>query len=143
MRWEELDWQILDRLRAGFLHEGLARAGDYWRSRADLENYDFTFAQRIAWKWRAVLREVAIKIGEPSRLRARHLVDFGCGTGRNLIPLAEQGWRVVGVDLSSDMLEEYRTKASLVAQSEAVAIRANMAHLDCLADGFADTVLCM
>ena len=91
-------------------------------------------------------RLIAEHLG-PAAIRSdgsrRIAVDFGCGTGRNLIPLAEQGWRVVGVDLSLDMLEEYRTKASLVAQSKAVAIRANMAHLDCLADGFADTVLCM
>ena len=73
----------------------------------------------------------------------RIAVDFGCGTGRNLVPLAEQGWRVVGVDLSLDMLGEYRTKAASLTQNEAVAIRANMANCECLADGFADAVLCM
>ena len=52
----------------------------------------------------------------------RIAVDFGCGTGRNLVPLAEQGWRVVGVDLSLDMLGEYRTKAASLTQNEAVAI---------------------
>ncbi len=73
----------------------------------------------------------------------RIAVDLGCGTGRNLIPLAEQGWRVVGVDLSHAMLGEYRSKAQSVGQSDAVAVRANMAHLECFADGFADAVLCM
>ena len=85
-------------------------------------------------------------LGE-SPLRAdgtpRIAIDFGCGTGRNLVPLAERGWRVVGVDLSLDMLREYKSKARAVPQSEAVAIRGNMAHMECLADGFADAVMCM
>ena len=32
-------------------------------------------------------------------------LDIGCGAARNLVPLAEQGWDVVGVDLSRPMLE--------------------------------------
>jgi ubiquinone/menaquinone biosynthesis C-methylase UbiE len=31
-------------------------------------------------------------------------LDIGCGAARNLLPLAEQGWDVVGVDLSRPML---------------------------------------
>jgi len=31
-------------------------------------------------------------------------VDLGCGAGRNLIPLAEQGWTILGTDLSRPML---------------------------------------
>lgn len=78
----------------------------------------------------------------------RVAVDFGCGTGRNLIPLAEKGWRVVGVDLSSEMLKEFVAKASKLqdatqSKHEPIAIRANMAKLECFADGFADAVLCM
>ena len=37
--------------------------------------------------------------------RARVAVDIGCGAGRNLIPLAHQGWTIVGVDLSAPMIE--------------------------------------
>jgi ubiquinone/menaquinone biosynthesis C-methylase UbiE len=32
------------------------------------------------------------------------LLDIGCGAGRNALPLARTGWRVVGADLSSAML---------------------------------------
>lgn len=73
----------------------------------------------------------------------RIAMDFGCGTGRNLIPLAEQGWRVVGVDLSSEMLKEFKSKAANLHNQKPVTIRANMASLECFADDFADAVLCM
>ena len=49
LTWDTLDWAALDRLRDTFL--GAKPAGaNYWMSWSDLENYDFTFAQRIAWK---------------------------------------------------------------------------------------------
>ncbi len=32
---------------------------DYWNSTRDLEIYDATFGARIAWKWNAVLGEIA------------------------------------------------------------------------------------
>ena len=75
--WSTLDWAALERLRAVFLGE--ARAGaPYWRSRSDLESYDFTFAQRIAWKWDAVLRELEERGWRPP---AREVLDWGCGSG--------------------------------------------------------------
>ena len=36
---------------------------------------------------------------------AARLVDIGCGAGRNAIPLAREGWAVLGVDLSTPMLD--------------------------------------
>ena len=39
-----------------------------------------------------------------TRAHARAL-DIGCGAGRNAVPLAQQGWQVVGVDLSVPMLQ--------------------------------------
>jgi len=74
---------------------------------------------------------------------SRIAIDLGCGTGRNLIPLAAQGWRVIGVDLSIHMLREFKTKAELLGSAPPIAIHANMAHLECFADGFADAILCM
>jgi SAM-dependent methyltransferase len=36
---------------------------------------------------------------------ARRAVDIGCGAGRNLVPLAREGWSIIGVDLSRPMIE--------------------------------------
>jgi SAM-dependent methyltransferase len=38
------------------------------------------------------------------------VLDLGCGTGRILIPIAEEGVRVVGLDYSPDMLDVARRK---------------------------------
>src|SRR6188472_86350 len=35
---------------------------------------------------------------------ARCALDIGCGAGRNLVPLARDGWTIAGVDLSHPMI---------------------------------------
>jgi len=79
MDWSESDWQRLERLRAGYLaaDEGAA-CGPDWRDRTDLELYEQSFAQRIAWKWDAVLAELRRRGFEPPR---GSVLDYGCGTG--------------------------------------------------------------
>ena len=76
--WQTLDWGALDRLRQRFL-EGASAGGDYWTSRADLADYDFTFAQRIGWKWDAVLGELQRRGWTAPA--GRPLIDWGCGSG--------------------------------------------------------------
>src|SRR5437667_10875927 len=78
LTWDTLDWAALDRLRDTFLATKPAGA-NYWMSRSDLENYDFTFAQRIAWKWDAVLRELRLRGWTPPP--GGPLLDWGCGSG--------------------------------------------------------------
>jgi hypothetical protein len=77
MTWEELDWAALDRLRDGFL-SGQAAAGPYWQSASDLAAYDFTYGERIGWKWDHVLRELRLRGWTP---RSREVFDWGCGSG--------------------------------------------------------------
>lgn len=77
MTWEELDWRALDRLRERFLR-GPGEGGAYWESPADLASYDFTFGERIGWKWNQVLRELKLRGWQP---RSRHVLDWGCGSG--------------------------------------------------------------
>ncbi|MDF9833547.1 ribosomal protein RSM22 (predicted rRNA methylase) [Ereboglobus sp. PH5-5] len=79
MDWTQLDWQALDRLRDGFI-KGTAAVGPYWRTPADLANYDMTYAERIGWKWDAVLSELRRRNWTPPA-SARALLDWGCGSG--------------------------------------------------------------
>ena len=77
LSWETLDWEALDRLRDTFL-AGKPPSGSYWNSIHDLANYDFTYAQRIGWKWDAVLRELKLRGWSPP---PGPLLDWGCGSG--------------------------------------------------------------
>jgi len=78
MTWEDVDWELLARLRDRFLSPQ-SSGPDYWTSERVLEQYDFTFGQRIAWKWDAVLEDAAERGWRPPEAYA--VVDWGCGTG--------------------------------------------------------------
>ena len=49
-----------------------------------------------------VLMAYADRQRHRSRMR---VLDIGCGAGRNLVPLAREGWSIVGVDLSRPMID--------------------------------------
>jgi hypothetical protein len=78
MTWSELDWTILERLRQRFLGEPGA-GGPYWEGPADLANYDFTYGERIGWKWDHVLRELRLRGWAPRP--GTSVLDWGCGSG--------------------------------------------------------------
>ncbi|RXK56968.1 hypothetical protein ESB00_09815 [Oleiharenicola lentus] len=78
MTWETLDWEVLDRLRETFL-TGDKTAGPYWHTITDLECYDFTYGERIGWKWDAVLRELKASGWTPPA--GATVLDWGCGSG--------------------------------------------------------------
>ena len=83
-----MNWNALRRLRARFLQfdprEPEAAGGftpdhsDYWRSHSELASYDFTFGERIGWKWDTVLAELNARGWTPPEGR---VLDWGCGTG--------------------------------------------------------------
>ncbi len=83
MTWETLDWEVLDRLRETFL-SGDKTAGPYWHTITDLECYDFTYGERIGWKWDAVLRELKAmnwSPGDATSPKPITILDWGCGSG--------------------------------------------------------------
>jgi hypothetical protein len=77
MTWPELDWASLARHRERFLGGG-ASDGPYWASAADLAGYNFTYGERIGWKWDAVLDELRIRGWKPP---GGVILDWGCGSG--------------------------------------------------------------
>jgi ribosomal protein RSM22 (predicted rRNA methylase) len=75
--WTPQELTALRRMRERFLN-GTAGNADYWRVPADVALYDTTFAERIGWKWDAVLRELRLRGWQP---RSRRVLDWGCGSG--------------------------------------------------------------
>lgn len=71
------DISVLRRVRSRFL-DGSNIGGGYWQNDEELALYDATFAQRIGWKWEAVLRELGGQNWQP---RSTRILDFGCGSG--------------------------------------------------------------
>ena len=68
-------------------------AGSSWSNPGTVEGFVRSPANRA-------LLELAAHEMRPSG----RLLDIGCGAGRNAVPLAQMGWRVIGSDLSSAML---------------------------------------
>ena len=71
----------------------------------------------------------------------RVAVDIGCGAGRNGVPLARLGWRVLGLDLSAPMLAAASRRAA--SATAALTFAAAMAPMEQLpvASGRADLIV--
>jgi ubiquinone/menaquinone biosynthesis C-methylase UbiE len=50
------------------------------------------------------------------------VLELGCGTGRVLLPLAQAGFRVTGIDVSPAMLDEARRKAAAAGVEDRVTL---------------------
>ena len=79
-------------------------------------------------------------------------IDFGCGTGRNAIPLLERDWKVIGIDLSFPMLRQFRDKVNSAGvdndtvaarYDHAMLVQANLTELNSIATDAADFGQCM
>lgn len=70
------------------------------------------------------------------------VADFGCGTGRALIPLARRGFRTLGIDLSDHMLRVVQEKAE-IDRLNVMRLRVNLVELDCLRNETIDYGICL
>jgi hypothetical protein len=73
-----MDWDLIQKMRQGFLDTD-GHLPDYWHDERWLSAYDQTLAQRIRWKWQAVLETLAPRWPETHGIST--IVDWGCGTG--------------------------------------------------------------
>lgn len=99
------DWQRLRTLRERYLTDA---SEEYWTER-DLELYDATFAQRIGWKWDAVLADLTVLGWKP---QARRLFDWGCGTG--IAARVASAWSKIG---TVDVFDQSRLAMSFSINS--------------------------
>lgn len=65
----------------------------------DIENDAYNGELKLLIEW-------AIKQGGP-------IIDLACGTGRMTIPLAQKGFKLIGVDIHGGMLERAKEKADV------------------------------
>ncbi|NDC25683.1 MAG: methyltransferase domain-containing protein [Proteobacteria bacterium] len=86
------NWTLLESLRNRFLSEEFSPTTSYWSTEEVLEQYHSTFAERIGWKWDAVLRDFETKLSQSS-IVPKALLDWGCGTGIAALKLAEKFYR--------------------------------------------------
>ena len=112
MDWDQINLNILDRLRARFLGQ-TPDTGNYWRGWDDLEHYDFVFAQRIGWKWDAVLADLKRLGWTPP---PGTLLDWGCGTGiasrRILTAFGSTGFRELRVHDRSGLAMRFAAESA-------------------------------
>lgn len=74
---KSINWKRLRDLRDLFL-SGEPIPDPYWTDQKLLADYDATLGERIAWKWRAVLKELSMRGWTPPSDR---IYDLGCGSG--------------------------------------------------------------
>jgi SAM-dependent methyltransferase len=121
------DWQLPPGVTRGlwdYLHDAdLARNYDTNLADSSLFSLDCRFAEEY--------------FPAPGRL-----IDLGCGTGRLLVPFARRGFRVLGVDLSEEMLRVAGAKAA-AAGASVQRLKANIVELDGLRDGTFDYAACL
>lgn len=102
MRDTDKDWEYFGRRDPYF---GVVSWEKFRRDKLDeagLEEFFATGEEYIEGVFQTVSRHF------PSEFRPSTALDFGCGTGRLLIPLSQRVESVTGLDVSSSMLEEAR-----------------------------------
>jgi SAM-dependent methyltransferase len=99
-----------------------------------MQAYSSSFAQVYNQRWASFAKRIAPMIQafyESTPLGQEHktLLDLCCGTGQLAVHFVEQGYRVVGIDLSEPMLGYARDNAASHVQSGAARfVQADASH---------------
>jgi SAM-dependent methyltransferase len=74
-------------------------------------------------------------------VRGKVVLDFGCGSGENLIPLVKRGAHVIGIDISPDLIDIAKHR---VQEAQIVAdLRVQSAYETELSDHSIDVIFCI
>jgi len=98
-----------------------------------MQGYEKDFAQIYNIRWTQFANDVAPEIraffeARSGDLASRRILDIACGTGQLAVYFLEQGYEVVGLDLSSAMLAHARENArAYIEQSKARFVEADAA----------------
>jgi SAM-dependent methyltransferase len=74
-------------------------------------------------------------------VRGKAVLDFGCGSGENIVPIVERGARVIGIDISPELIELARLRLAL-AKLEAT-VQVGSAYDTGLPDSSVDVIFCI
>ncbi len=74
-------------------------------------------------------------------MRDRVVLDYGCGNGENSLPLVKRGARVIGLDVSEDLLALARQRLALHGVRDRAVFTAASAHDIPLPDNSVDAVM--
>jgi SAM-dependent methyltransferase len=74
-------------------------------------------------------------------IRGRTVLDLGCGTGENIVPLVERGARVIGIDISPDLIALAHKR--LRDMNLEATLKAGSAYETGLLDESVDVILCI
>ncbi len=94
----------------------------------------------VNWKGR-LSHELPFFVRVFDEHRVRCVLDAACGTGHHAIALAQRGYRLVGADLSTVMVEQARQNASAAGVNVTFAV-AGLGELAALGETF-DAVICL
>src|SRR5579863_2360745 len=92
----------------------------------DLRDWDERYRSEIRPAEDPEARPTPLLIRTANRLEPGKALDLACGTGRNALWLAENGWRVTAVDGSRAAIEILRRRAS----ARALKVDAQIANLE-------------
>jgi SAM-dependent methyltransferase len=74
-------------------------------------------------------------------VHGKAVLDYGCGNGENSLPLVKRGARVIGLDLSGDLLRLARQRLALHGVGDRAVFLAASAHDIPLPDSSVDAVM--
>jgi S-adenosylmethionine-dependent methyltransferase len=77
-----------------------------WRSesRYSRETYEHDLTQHLSGRLKSDRRMIVPWLDQAKPLSGSHILEVGCGTGSSTVALAEQGAKVVGIDIDQDAL---------------------------------------